>query len=35
MPTILSLNPHSLSDILEDIARVGAATGRETRAPTL
>ena len=34
MPTILSLNPHSLSDILEDIARVGAATGRERALPT-
>ncbi len=28
-PVILSLNPHSLSDILEDILRVGAATQRE------
>jgi iron complex transport system substrate-binding protein len=31
-PLILSLNPHSLSDILEDIARVGAATQRERAA---
>jgi iron complex transport system substrate-binding protein len=35
MPAILSLNPHSLSDVLEDIARVGAATGRETAAEAL
>ena len=35
MPAILSLNPHSLSDVLEDISRVGAATGRETAAEAL
>ena len=35
MPAILSLNPHSLSDVLEDISRVGAATGRETAADAL
>ena len=35
MPAILSLNPHSLSDVLEDISRVGAATGRETAADDL
>ena len=35
MPAILSLNPHSLSDVLEDISRVGAATGRETAAQAL
>ena len=34
MPAILSLNPHSLFDVLEDIARVGAATGRERALPT-
>jgi iron complex transport system substrate-binding protein len=35
MPAILSLNPHSLSDVLEDISRVGAATGRATAAKAL
>jgi len=35
MPAILSLNPHSLSDVLEDISRVGAATDRETAAEAL
>jgi len=35
MPAILSLNPHSLSNVLEDISRVGAATGRETAAEAL
>src|SRR6266850_411984 len=35
LPAILSLNPHSLSDVLEDISRVGAATGRETAAEAL
>jgi iron complex transport system substrate-binding protein len=35
MPAILSLNPHSLSDVLEDISRVGAATDRETAADAL
>jgi iron complex transport system substrate-binding protein len=35
MPAILSLNPHSLSDVLGDISRVGAATGRETAAEAL
>jgi iron complex transport system substrate-binding protein len=31
-PVILSLNPHSLSDILEDILRVGVATERQSAA---
>ena len=31
-PLIVSLNPHSLGDILDDIARVGAATQRESAA---
>jgi len=31
-PLILSLNPHSLNDILEDITRVAAATQRQTAA---
>jgi len=35
MPAIVSLNPHSLFDVLEDISRVGAATGRETAAQAL
>jgi iron complex transport system substrate-binding protein len=35
VPAILSLNPHSLSDVLEDISRVGAVTGRETAAEAL
>lgn len=34
-PQILSLNPHSLTDILEDILRVGAATHRESAAEVL
>jgi iron complex transport system substrate-binding protein len=34
-PVIVSLNPHSLNDVLEDILRVGAATGREGSADTL
>jgi iron complex transport system substrate-binding protein len=32
MPAIVSLNPHSLADILDDIARVALATGRDTAA---
>ena len=35
MPTIVSLNPHSLADILDDIARVALATGRDTAATML
>src|SRR4029453_11973784 len=35
MPTILSLNPVWLFDILEDIGRVGAATGRDARSDAL
>jgi iron complex transport system substrate-binding protein len=31
-PAIISLNPHSLNDILDDIARVGAATQCESAA---
>lgn len=34
-PSILSLNPHSLTDILDDILRVGARTSREAAAETL
>lgn len=34
-PTILSLNPQSLSDLLDDIARVGEATQRHAAAQTL
>jgi iron complex transport system substrate-binding protein len=34
-PTIVSLNPHSLSDVLDDIVRVGAATGCATGADKL
>lgn len=34
-PAIVSLNPHSLNDVLDDIVRVGAATGRETGADKL
>jgi len=34
-PNILSLNPHSLSELLDDIRRVGAATGRSSAAATL
>ncbi len=35
MPEILSLNPHSLNEILEDISRIGAATQRESAAESL
>jgi iron complex transport system substrate-binding protein len=31
----VSLNPQSLNDVVEDIARIGAATGRETSAAAL
>ena len=31
-PLVLSLNPHSLNDVLDDIAQVGAATQRESAA---
>jgi len=34
-PKIISLNPHSFTDILEDILRVGAATSCETDAEAL
>jgi len=34
-PKIISLNPHSFTDILEDILRVGAATNCETDAQAL
>src|SRR5918999_792230 len=34
-PIIVSLNPHSLTDVLDDIARVGAATNREAAAAAL
>lgn len=34
-PKIVSLNPHSLPDILDDIGRVGDATGRSDAATTL
>jgi iron complex transport system substrate-binding protein len=34
-PRVLRLHPHTLADILEDIARVGAATGRATEAGRL
>src|SRR5919106_1844162 len=34
-PEILSLNPHSLTDILDDILRVGAATHRKAAAQVL
>jgi iron complex transport system substrate-binding protein len=34
-PKIISLNPHSFTDILEDILRVGAATNCETHAEAL
>jgi iron complex transport system substrate-binding protein len=34
-PAIVSLNPHSLNDVLEDILRVGAATARELSAESL
>lgn len=32
---ILSLNPHSLNDILDDVERIGAATRRESNAAAL
>ena len=35
MPEIVSLNPHSLAEILDDILRVGRATERESIATTL
>ena len=35
MPAILSLNPNSLNDILDDISRIGAATQRATAAAAL
>jgi iron complex transport system substrate-binding protein len=34
-PVIVSLNPHSLTDMLDDISRVGAATSREATAKDL
>lgn len=34
-PTIISLNPHRLSDILDDILRVGRATERQSAATEL
>lgn len=34
-PRILSLNPHSLADILDDIHRIGEATGRNSDAASL
>ena len=34
-PAILSLNPHSLNEILEDISRIGAVTRREASAAAL
>ena len=35
MPAIVSLNPHSLAEILDDIIRVGSATQREAAASAL
>jgi iron complex transport system substrate-binding protein len=35
MPEIVSLNPHSLAEILDDILRVGSATERESTATAL
>ena len=35
MPAIVSLNPHSLTDILDDILRVGRATERESAATAI
>ncbi len=35
MPAIVSLNPHSLADILDDITRVALATRRDTAATVL
>jgi iron complex transport system substrate-binding protein len=34
-PIIVSLNPHSLTDVIDDISRVGAATNREAAAAAL
>ena len=34
-PTVLSLTPHSLADVLLDIERVGTAAGRQTKATEL
>jgi iron complex transport system substrate-binding protein len=34
-PTIISLNPHDLTDLLDDIRRVGAATERQSAAQAL
>ncbi len=34
-PKVLSLNPHSLADVWNDICAVGAATGRQVEAQTL
>jgi iron complex transport system substrate-binding protein len=34
-PVIVSLNPHSLNDVIEDISRIGAATRREATAEAL
>jgi iron complex transport system substrate-binding protein len=34
-PRILSLNPHSLTDILDDVRRIGEATGQSADADTL
>jgi iron complex transport system substrate-binding protein len=34
-PVILSLNPHSLTELLDDIVRIGAATERRTVAESL
>ena len=34
-PAIVSLNPHSMQEILDDIRRVGAATGRNSAAMAL
>jgi iron complex transport system substrate-binding protein len=35
LPTIVSLNPHSLPEILDDVLRIGNATGRESIATAL
>ena len=35
MPDIVSLNPHSLAEIFDDILRIGRATQRESSATTL
>jgi iron complex transport system substrate-binding protein len=34
-PIIVSLNPHSLNDVVDDISRVGAATNRQATAEAL